>query len=162
MKVCVCTVCNSYFSSKAKRPKGPRCGGWGKKVCEVENAREAAEKVKLLQAQRVANGEKGLQPWRLPGGTRSGSDFSCSVRATSKQQETISILGMHRELEEKRRRRPNGLTSFMRFVSMMGGVVSEEDLFALFDRNVIEPLIERLEAQGRVVKVGGKLVFKDV
>ena len=116
MKVCVCTVCNSYFSSKAKRPKCPRCGGWGKKVCEVENAREAAEKVKLLQAQRVANGEKGLQPWRLPGGTRSGSDFSCSVRATSKQQETISILGMHRELEEKRRRRPNGLTSFMRLM----------------------------------------------
>nr|MDO8063828.1 hypothetical protein [Candidatus Freyrarchaeum guaymaensis] len=161
MKVCVCTVCNSYFSSKAKRPKCPRCGGWGKKVCEVENAREAAEKVRLLQAQRV-DGEKGFAAPTSTGGTRSGSDFSCSVRATFKQRETIGILGMHGRLGEERGRRPNGLTSFMSFVSMMGGVVSEEDLFDVFDRNVIEPLIERLEAQGRVVKVGGKLVFKDV
>lgn len=125
VKVCVCSVCNFYFSSKAKRPRCPRCGGWGRIVEQVGDAAGAAERVRALQA--------GALPTYTVGAPRS-----------------------------ERKIKGKGMGKLKEFVEMFGGVVPEEKLAEEFDEGWLRKALEELEERGVVVRVGGKLVFKEV
>ena len=125
VKVCVCSICSLYFSSKAKRPRCPRCGGWGRVVEQAADAAGAAERVRLLQA----------------GGVNAG---------------------MVKTQNPERKIKGRGMSKLKAFVERFGGIVPEEKLGEEFDEEWLRRTLEELEERGLVVRVGGKLVFKEV
>ncbi|MEM1885719.1 MAG: hypothetical protein QXZ24_08985, partial [Candidatus Jordarchaeales archaeon] len=55
-----------------------------------------------------------------------------------------------------------GMGKLKSYVERLGGVVTVEELEREFDEEWLKVALEELEARGLVVRVGGKLVFREV
>jgi len=62
----------------------------------------------------------------------------------------------------ERKIKGKGMSKLKEFVEAFGGVVPEEKLAEEFDEGWLRRVLEELEERGLVVRVGGKLVFKEV